>query len=131
MSTKTQKTIAKLAIVSKDFTTYYIPGKSIVQGVVVNQIEEHTEHFSVVDVNGTILTTVSKKVPFLAEYTDVFEVPDIEDLSENLVSFGNYIFKKYGVMVHSNDGENKPIYQRTVTHADICNWQQEVIDSQK
>lgn len=125
MSTKKQKTVARLAIVSKDFSTYYIPGKSIVQGSVVNQIEEHAEHFSVVDNEGNILAEVSKKAPFLVEYTEVCEVKIVEETIEaHVISFGNFLFKTYGVMVHSNDGENKPIYQRQVTHADVCNWQE-------
>jgi hypothetical protein len=39
-----------------------------------------------------------------------------------LVSFGNFLFDRYGVMVFSNDGRNTPIYKREVTDADICNW---------
>lgn len=40
-----------------------------------------------------------------------------------LVSFGNYILKTYGVQVHSNDGQNVPLYQREVTDADMANWE--------
>ncbi len=39
-----------------------------------------------------------------------------------LVSFGNFLFGRYDVQVHSNDGKNTPIYQRQVSDADICNW---------
>lgn len=42
-----------------------------------------------------------------------------------LVSFGNYLLKTYGVNVHSNDGKNTPIYQREVTDADLANWKVE------
>lgn len=39
-----------------------------------------------------------------------------------LVTFGNFLFQRYNVQVHSSDGKNQPIYQREVTDADICNW---------
>lgn len=39
-----------------------------------------------------------------------------------LVSFGNFLLNRYGVMVYSNDGKNEPIYKREVSDADICNW---------
>ena len=42
-----------------------------------------------------------------------------------LVSFGNYLLTRYGVMVYSNDGKNQPIYQREVHDADLCNWKDE------
>lgn len=40
-----------------------------------------------------------------------------------LVSFGNYLLKEYGVQVHSTDGSNQPMYQREVSDADISNWE--------
>lgn len=42
-----------------------------------------------------------------------------------LVSFGNYLLKRYGVMVYSNDGRNTPIYEREVHDADLSNWKHE------
>lgn len=42
-----------------------------------------------------------------------------------LCRFGNFLFKRYGVMVHSSDGKNQPIYQREVSHADLENWKSE------
>lgn len=42
-----------------------------------------------------------------------------------LVRFGNYLLKRYGVMVHSSDGKNQPVYQREVSHADLENWKHE------
>lgn len=48
---------------------------------------------------------------------------DVKGVSEgDLVSFGNYLFKQYGVMVYSSDGKNIPIYERMVSDADLCNW---------
>lgn len=41
-----------------------------------------------------------------------------------LVSFGNYLLKTYGVQVHSTDGKNIPLYQRQVTDADYRNWEE-------
>lgn len=41
---------------------------------------------------------------------------------QQLVDFGNYLLKTYGVQVFSNDGKNAPLYQRQVTDADFCNW---------
>lgn len=40
----------------------------------------------------------------------------------HLINFGNYLLKTYGVSVYSSDGKNIPIYQREVSHADMCNW---------
>ena len=40
-----------------------------------------------------------------------------------LISFGNFLLKTYGVMVHSSDGKNQPIYERQVSDADFCNWE--------
>ncbi len=42
-----------------------------------------------------------------------------------LCSFGNYLLSRYGVMVHSTDGKNTPIYQREVSSADLANWEHE------
>lgn len=39
-----------------------------------------------------------------------------------LVSFGNYLLDRYGVMVYSTDGKNEPLYKREVTDADIQNY---------
>ena len=44
---------------------------------------------------------------------------------QQLVSFGNFLLKTYGVQVHSTDGKNLPVYQRQVTDADFCNWKNE------
>jgi hypothetical protein len=41
---------------------------------------------------------------------------------QQLVDFGNYLLKTYGVQVFSNDGQNVPIYQRQVSDADFANW---------
>lgn len=46
---------------------------------------------------------------------------------QQLVSFGNWLLKEYGVMVMSDNGKNTPLYQREVSHADICNYK-EVVD---
>lgn len=39
-----------------------------------------------------------------------------------LASFGNYLFKRYGVMEYSNDGTNTPLFGRQVCDADVSNW---------
>lgn len=39
-----------------------------------------------------------------------------------LVSFGNFLFNRYGVMVYSSDGKNKPQYPRDVSDADVFAW---------
>ena len=41
-----------------------------------------------------------------------------------LVSFGNFLFKTYGVCVHSTDGRNTPLGQREASHADVSNWKE-------
>lgn len=46
-------------------------------------------------------------------------------MEQMLVSFGNYLFKRYGVQVYSTDGKNIPIYDREVCDADLANWKHE------
>lgn len=41
---------------------------------------------------------------------------------KQLVSFGNYLLKRYGVQVYSTDGTNTPLYPREVHDADFRNW---------
>lgn len=41
-----------------------------------------------------------------------------------LIHFGNFLFKRYDVMVFSSDGKNQPIYERGVTDSDLCNWKE-------
>lgn len=43
-------------------------------------------------------------------------------MSKQLVSFGNYLLKRYGVMEHSTDGKNTPLFQRQISDADLRNW---------
>jgi len=43
-------------------------------------------------------------------------------MEKQLVSFGNYLFQRYGVMEYSNDGKNTPLFERMVSDADLCNW---------
>ena len=57
------------------------------------------------------------------------KIKEEEDIS--LVLFGNYLLKRYGVMVHSSDGKNQPIYQREVCDADLCNWKDEIQSTTK
>lgn len=45
--------------------------------------------------------------------------------AEDIVSFGNYLFRTYNVQVYSSDGKNTPISLREVTHADFENWPSE------
>jgi hypothetical protein len=46
-------------------------------------------------------------------------------MKAQLVSFGNYLFARYNVKVHSTDGNNTPLYDRQVTDADLANWEHE------
>lgn len=46
-------------------------------------------------------------------------------MEKQLISFGNYLLKTYGVMVYSGDGKNAPLYGREVSDADLCNWRDE------
>lgn len=59
----------------------------------------------------------------------IVKIDDERELG--LVLFGNYLLKRYGVMVHSSDGKNEPIYQREVTDADLCNWKEEIKNTTK
>lgn len=55
------------------------------------------------------------------------KVPNESDTYRDayLIRFGNFLFKRYDVKVHSSDGKNQPIYQREVSHADLENWKHE------
>lgn len=55
----------------------------------------------------------------------MFQVQELDSNEMNLISFGNYLLERYGVMVYSNDGTNVPLYQRQVDNADLCNWRDE------
>jgi hypothetical protein len=46
-------------------------------------------------------------------------------MEQELVSFGNYLLKRYGVMIYSNDGRNIPLYEREVSDADLSNWRED------
>lgn len=44
-------------------------------------------------------------------------------MESQLVSFGNYLLKNYGVYVYSTNGSNIPLYLREVCDADLRNWE--------
>lgn len=48
-----------------------------------------------------------------------------------LVSFGNYLFKRYGVMEYSNDGKNEPLFERMISDEDLCNWKASIPDDEQ
>lgn len=131
-TSKVGKTISRLAVVAKDFSTYYIPGHTMIVDKQVNQIAEIGDEYHMLDEDGEVLSKVHKSAPCVVDYTDVYEVPDpkyLEEIGAELVSFGNYLLKRYNVMVMSNDGSNEPIYQRQVTDADIKNWAHNLVGS--
>jgi len=45
---------------------------------------------------------------------------------DQLIDFGNYLLRHYKVQQHSSDGENTPLYQQEVSHADYENWRYEM-----
>lgn len=49
---------------------------------------------------------------------------------EQLVSFGNYLFRRYDVQEYSTDGKNTPLFQRQVHDADLANWRHEAQPNQ-
>ena len=129
------KTICRLAVVAKDFSTYYIPGVTTIVDKQVNQIAEIGDEYHILDFDGNLISKVHKSAPCVVDYTDVFEVDEEflkdDETTQALVNFGNYLLKRYGVHVVSNDGENKPLYQRVVTDADLANWQHELLSNIK
>lgn len=44
---------------------------------------------------------------------------------QQVVDFGNYLFRRYDVQEYSTDGKNTPLFQRQVSDADVANWKQE------
>lgn len=128
---KVGKAISRLAVVTKDFSTYYIPGITMIGDKKVNQIAEMTDSYEVLDDEGQVLSSISKSAPVVADWTDLYEGPDpdfiqSDEVQEALVSFGNWLFNEYGVMVHSSDGKNEEIYGRQVCHADLANWEHDL-----
>lgn len=46
-------------------------------------------------------------------------------MKSHLVSFGNYLLRRYEVMEYSTDGKNEPLFVREVSDADLANWEHE------
>lgn len=125
---KIGRVISRLAVVAEGFSTYYIPGKSMIGSSQVNVIEEHETEYRICDAEGTVLSKVDKRLPCLVDYTDLYECVDPEWLNSDevqqiMVTFGNYLLERYNVQVMSNDGSNVPLYQRQVTDADLRNFE--------
>lgn len=117
-TTKVGQTISRLAVVAKDFSTYYIPGTTFIVDKQVNFIDETADEFVLWDSEGNVIGRISKKTPYIADYTDIHEVSVLdlidEGAEEALVSFGNFLLKHYNL-----DGKE-------VTHADLENWKIEI-----
>ena len=60
--------IARLAIVGKDFSTYYVPFVTNIGGNIVKQIIETAEEFQCQDEKGTLISRISKDCPYLVDY---------------------------------------------------------------
>lgn len=110
--------ISRLAVVAKDYSTYYIPGSTKVVDKTIQEIYELTDEFHLLDKDGFMLGRISKKTPYIVDYTDVYEVSILDLIDEGaelaLVSFGNFLLKYYNL-----DGKE-------VTHADLENWKVEI-----
>jgi len=72
--------------------------------------------------SGDVKVSIPDLIKFQQEYEE--KLKDVHE--SNVVSFGNFLLKRYGVMVHSNDGTNQPIFQREVNDADLSNWKEEI-----
>ena len=135
------RTISRLAVVAKDFSTYYIPGVTYVGDKEVIEIIEEDDHYVImgrINEEGAhiAVSIVNKSAPCVVDWTDVYEVDEsefTEDLAINLISFGNYLFERYSVQVMSNDTKvpPRPLYQRKVTDADLQNWKEEFFKNTK
>lgn len=113
--------VARLAVVSKDFTTYYIPGHTMIHNKRVARIVAYPEHYDVMDIDGVILSDISKKLPILVDWRETAvpaeHIPLEEGMEALLVEFGNYIIKKIQA-----DPEILEAAHLEVSHADIENW---------
>lgn len=91
----------------------------------VYQICEIGNDYQMLDIDGRVLSTVSKLAPCVVDYSDVYEADMLDpELETNLVDFGNFLFDEYGVMAMNSKGEEA--YQRKVTHADLANWKDKI-----
>ena len=123
--------VARLAVVSEDFTTYYIPRHTIVHGKHVARILERSEHYEVVDIDNVILAEVSKKAPIVVDWkeTSHYELEMDDQLEYHLIAFGNFLFERYEVQVMNTKGE--PYAIRQVDDADLSNWKDVLIENTK
>lgn len=67
------RTITKLAIVGKDYSTYYLTGHSMIGDRQVSHIVEETNRFEIHDKENRIIATVSKDCPYIINYLFVEE----------------------------------------------------------
>jgi len=85
-----------------------------------NRMHGHIEKFDYSFKSDSVFVyTDWSKVGFSLDGLEHFVEPDI---TAKLVSFGNYLFQRYGIMVHSDEGQNVPMYPRQVSDADLQNW---------
>ena len=61
-------TIVRLAVVAKDYQTYYIPGITMIANARIMQIREFPECYECWDSQGCILSKISKDCPCLVDY---------------------------------------------------------------
>lgn len=122
---KVGKTISRLAVVTKDFATYYIPGVTKIDNKYVTCIDEQGEFFIIYDKDETVLSKISKSSPVVVDYAEVYEVWDpswlnSDEVQQILITFGNYLFKEYGIMATDSRGREMDI--RQISDADMKNF---------
>lgn len=73
--------IARLAIVGKDFSTYYIPNITNVGGTIIKMIRESAEDFTCYGEDGIMVARITKDCPYLVDYYP-FQAAEPESLKK-------------------------------------------------
>lgn len=63
-----ERTVARLSVVAKDYSTYYIPGCKSISGERIKEIKEFPEMFQIIGYNDTLIGNVSKDCPCVVDY---------------------------------------------------------------
>ena len=125
--------IIRLAVVAKDYQTYFIPNKSVIGNDIVAEIVERGDHYVILNPEGMQISSVNKSCPCIV---DRIPGEDQERFysERELVDCGYYLLSEERtkrITAHhyemrketGGSGGDLKSSLESVHHADICNWQ--------